>query len=111
MYNYPPFAFPSFRGRHYGFYNNRHSFSPYNNVYKSSYNNLHNCDNPNYKSAPITSFPKDSNCKPNLNNTENIADDISSNYDDNIISIFGFDLHFDDLLIIALLFFLYKERC
>lgn len=73
-------------------------------------------NNSNYfggnKSKTNSFYDTTSNSCSSCDTTSNFCNnDIFSTYDDNVISIFGFDFHFDDLLIIALLFFLYKERC
>lgn len=46
-----------------------------------------------------------SNCFDN-----NFSDDCCNNAYEQCINIFGLELHFDDLLILGLLFFLYKEE-
>ena len=109
-------------------------FGPYNpyinkrpNNYYPHYNNLHNdnLNSNNLKEKPC--FPSvsskkeqgNSACSSNTSNTTNfntdfskkeaILDDLNNN-DDNFFEIFGLKLAFDDLLIIAMLFFLYKEE-
>ena len=78
----------------------------------------------NIKKEPI---PKDSsnkhyntnnnyNCKNESNNNllfntpNNKTDSFNSHEYEQFINIFGFKLYFDDLLILTLLFFLYKEE-
>ena len=132
MYNYSPFGFPTFRRKPYNtFYNsyssnipnygssyNMHSNALYHTPSKTPHNtscNEHhnvtynsNClKSPNNENHNVT---YDSDYSKSSNAYFPKSSPFSSTYDDNVISIFGFDFHFDDLLIIALLFFLYKER-
>jgi len=99
-------------------------FSPYFNYpyyNKRSFNNLYNfnaqknyklkkepppkdCSN-NYTNTIYTNNSNDSSfTTPTINN----CNDCKHEYEE-YINIFGFKLYFDDLLILALLFFLYKE--
>lgn len=76
-------------------------FSPYFGYpyYRTPLSRSHNFNNQklyNLKKEPI---PRD------------CSDNNTDSYDyEQFINIFGFKLHFDDLLILALLFFLYKEE-
>lgn len=87
MYPYPFFGFPNFR-RYYNVPPSSHN---------CNYNYVHNKKEPqpNKVDGPI---------QDGFNN--NILDDNSENFFD----FFGLKLAFDDLLILAVLFFLYKEE-
>lgn len=102
-------------------------FSNYNhrrvNNYYSPYNNLHNSNlnNNNFKEnsyfPSVSSKQTQGNFDYSLNNNNSIKNDnynIKNEYindsNNNIFEIFGLKLAFDDLLIIAMLFFLYKEE-
>jgi len=101
MYNYSPFGFQNFR--------------------RNPYNTLHKNGGFYYKKPPINEFPNNLN-KLHSNNevynshfsnssasTNDCTNSDVNSFNDNTIDILGFKLHSDDLLIIALLFFLYKE--
>lgn len=98
---YPFFGFPPFRRP-------MPYFSPYNNIHNS---NLHSA-----KTNPKTYCPNDlqnvnkkvcDNCSNNLKSDNTFDEDIDY---DKCFEIFGLKLYFDDLLILALLFFLYQEE-
>lgn len=113
MYNYPFFGFPSFRRNYYkmpNYYNSNYyktnqaskSFNNKTSINSNSNNNSQSSANtkkePNFSSSIQTESKKlDFSCD---NNFYNDAD---------FFNIFGFSLHIDDLLILALLFFLYQE--
>ena len=59
-------------------------------------------------SSDISNFSKNKDYKSNNINSSNNMKDFQSDNDE-YFEIFGLKLHFDDLLIIALLFFLYQE--
>lgn len=108
-------------------------FSPYfgSPYYRRPQNHLHNLNSQNFYNQKKEPIPKDcsnnysqyNNCT-NTNNFNNINNNDNSfvnkhtisncNTDsheyEEFINIFGFKLYFDDLLILALLFFLYKEE-
>ena len=89
MYNYPFFGFPSYRSRYYK--NNYNKYNP--NV---GLNNHNNQQKTTFSNSNIES--------------EKVAPCDVSFYKDDCFDFFGLKLHFDDILIIALLFFLYKEE-
>lgn len=102
MYNYPFFGFPSFRRNYYYPYYNSHNINTNYSQSTSFACSPNNCS--------------DNKSKKNNYSEKNIHNDredckISSDCDDSdeIFEIFGIKLHSDDLLILALLFFLYKE--
>ena len=104
-------------------------FSPYfgSPYYRRPQNHVHKLNGQNFYNQKKEPIPKDSsnkhyntnnnyNCKNESNNnllfnTPNIkTDSFNSHEYEQFINIFGFKLYFDDLLILALLFFLYKEE-
>ena len=103
MHPYPFFGFPNFR-------------RPYYYPRPLLHKNVENCTASEEKPCfPNVSTKKeqekctysshstnDTTCS--INNSKNIIDDSEQCFE-----IFGLKLHFDDLLIIALLFFLYQE--
>lgn len=92
MYPYPFFGFPSFR-RYY-----RAPFTP-NSHYEHNTNPSFTNNNSNLNK----------NVKENSNSSFEDRD-IFSNTEEEFFDFFGIKLAFDDLLILALLFFLYKEE-
>lgn len=90
MFNYPYFGFPNYR-RYY-------NYNP--NFYKNPFNSS-NTHTKNFKN-----LQKDSNttASKKLDNDEN-----NKNKEQAMFDLFGLKLYFDDILIIALLFFLYNE--
>lgn len=133
MYNYPFWGFPSFRRNYYyqrpNYYSSNY-YRPNSNMLKTSNNsktqnntpnnNLKNNSNNNHfnnynknanneascntkkESTPFAYFPSESK-KVDFSCDENYYSDTE------FLNIFGFSLHIDDLLILALLFFLYQE--
>lgn len=116
MYPFPFFRFPFFR-------------RPYNNYYP--YNNLHN-QNINYKNNSQTTYSPSNfqennytknqdninfynmNRKSNQNTISHLPNNdfinnINGENTEDSFDFFGLKLNSDDLLILALLFFLYKE--
>lgn len=81
-----------------------------------SFNNEKNtsCVNNSFNNKNQSKFIDNNfNCKKTNNNNDynysDICNDFSSYDEEQYFEIFGIKLHFDDLLIIALLFFLYQE--
>lgn len=121
MYPYPFYKPPYFR-RHY------YPKTGYYSLHKANKTELNIDENPCFpnkftsKHQEIFTHSKtqDKNCKNsknaiynfdtfnNLNNLDTTTDNIEYNSTE-CFEIFGLKLHFDDLLIIALLFFLYQE--
>lgn len=125
MYNYPFWGFPSFRRNYYyqrpnyytsNYYKLNNNISkPSNNFQNStntSVNNTSNSFNKNINNHSSCNTKKESTFSPHLQ-TESKKVDFScdDNYysDTEYFNILGFSLHIDDLLILALLFFLYQE--
>ncbi len=84
----------------------------YNSTYRSNHN-LHNYKNVANKNA-------ETHCSPSITHTQNNRDNNNSlpcidphledsYFSDEYFEIFGLKLHFDDILIICILFFLYQE--
>lgn len=105
------YPYPFFRG--YGFRRPYHYYPPtmpsHNVARDSSKNDEKPCfPNVSFKNK-YENFDNSSNDVEDrnfkVNNIENIDDDSEGCFE-----IFGLKLHFDDLLIIALLFFLYQEE-
>lgn len=115
MHNYPIWGFPSFRRSYFPNYNYYR-----NNYYKSNNHNANNtinksCDtsnnyNNNTKSSSFN-FEDSFACSCSQKNTTKIDFSCNDNYysDSEYFDVFGLKLHIDDLLILALIFFLYKE--
>lgn len=86
MFSYPFFSFP------------RRTYSPYHY---------------GYKFYPNFNYSSDVNSKKDLNEKETETIELlNQNTDDEnsvVFEIFGLKLHYDDILIICLLFFLYNE--
>ena len=114
---YPYFGFPNFR-RPYPYYSN---YNNYNNLHNSNVNTIKNVQTP---CSPKEFSKKEQGnfaCSSNSSNLSNLSTKDSINYkkieecDSDIDSseecfeIFGLKLYFDDLLIVAMLFFLYQE--
>ena len=117
MHNYFPFGFPYYRMKSPYHYSNYVPQNVLHNVVSSptkfSYNayvpnNLaqnnqlqHNCN-----------VIENSTTRKNTINSKKIVDNknCDNDEDDVLFEIFGFKLHFDDILILFLLFFLYKEE-
>lgn len=106
MYPYPFFRGANFR-RPYPYYTYP---KPSHNIVKNS---TLNEDKPCFPS--VSSKNEHKNFNNSSNNTENRNCNINTvenieNSSEECFEIFGLKLHFDDLLIIALLFFLYQEE-
>lgn len=109
MPTYPFFGFPNFR-KPYPYY------SPYYPSHNISVNSNKNRKNPCFPNT--SSKEKQGNfayssslSHPVKNQDEKVKDTMKSeNTSEECFEIFGLKLHFDDLLIIALLFFLYQEE-
>ncbi len=84
IYNYPFFNFPHSR-----------NYYPYRNYNSSYVNNV-------LESKKVS--PSESQQK-----KERILSEKSSNEDNSFFEIFGLKLYYDDILLICLIFFLYKE--
>lgn len=130
MFNYPPFGFSNFGmnplynlRRQGGFYYKRPPIADFRNA-TGSVNNANSNFNSTANLTKNTAL--DSNLNMNFSNNtvldsnsvrhndmnfDSIENDNCSSYDDKVFEVFGFKFHSDDLLIIALMFFLYKERC
>ncbi len=108
MYPYPFFRANSFK-RPYNYYSPN---TPSSNIVKNYNFNGQNACFPNVSSKKehntFDSFNKNENKNCSINNTEKSKD--NKNSSEEYFEILGLKLHFDDLLIIALLFFLYKEE-
>lgn len=128
MYNYPFWGFPGFRRNYYRVpnYYKSNNYIPSSTVIKSP-NNLNNSNNiyNNYSTNfndtinnkiinnkseynkkeenIIFSYIQDSDKKTDFSSNDNYYSDNES------FNIFGLNVHIDDLLILALIFFLYKE--
>ena len=93
-YNYPFFGFPNF------YYN------PYN---KNTNLNLHN-QNLNYKTNSTLSYNINKNTSSDSykkSESEEVKKDY--NYENNFLNFLGLSMQPDDLLLLGLIFFLYKE--
>ena len=107
MYPYPFFGAANFR-RPYPYY----SYKMPNNSNLNSQKNVQKPYSPNIRDKKIE---ENINCSSNnvknkdfcINNVKNLYNNFDNS--DECFEIFGLKLHFDDLLIIALLFFLYQE--
>ncbi len=103
MYHYPFGGFPGF-GRKY-YYQNPNYFFPNNSMpnYKTQ-NPSNSCSVNNKKNSNCSDYKK----QPKINVDVN-CDSENSLYESECFEFFGIKLHSDDLLILLLLFFLYKE--
>lgn len=116
--HYPYFGFPNYRNyrRPYSYY------SPYYNSHNSRFNSAKNVQNSCSPSDFLGKKQGDSSCSSSnrVNTSKNDCVNDQKHEDCNVLDddrgfsqecfeIFGIKLHFDDLLIIALLFFLYQE--
>ncbi len=107
MQPYPFFGFPHYR-RGYPYY------SPYYNSHNVNVNSIKNeqkpCSPSDFLKKEQGNFSRSSNFQNNDFNYKKIEKCIDNNEEtEECFEIFGLKLHFDDLLIIALLFFLYQE--
>lgn len=114
MRPYPFYGFPYFRKPY--FYN--YPYYDSHNINTKSINNSQKPCSPSHLSKKEQeSFSYPSNNKKNINSIppkveKCISNNINNNNEDETeeyFEIFGLKLHFDDLLIISLLFFLYQE--
>lgn len=97
LYNLKKEPFPKDCSDHYN--DNINNYNTHSNHFNNdTFNN--NCNFTNVKNS----------CNNNSNNYTISITDTDSYNSEQFINIFGFKLHFDDLLILALLFFLYKEE-
>ena len=125
-----PFNFPYFyNNRNYRrmptpYYNNTHyqnNYKSQNSIQGNSNHNMQNYFNDNLNHNIQNNFQDNSN--PNIQNNiqatklndskknpENSEDENRSETSECFFEIFGIKLHFDDVLIICILFFLYKEE-
>ena len=112
MMNSPYFGFPYYNrysryGYRYPYYNNSSSYNSTNNNNSNS-NNKPCENNKSYNSkekSESNSFSKLNKINSN-NNSTNCSDEDTENP---MFEIFGIKLFFDDILLIALIFFLYTE--
>lgn len=113
-YNYPFFSFPHFRRYYPNYYNNKLSTSVINNTYSpinnATYSNLkesyinNNFSHKEEKKASSRSFSSSFSFLNNLLYQEDRKED------EPFFKIFGIKLYYDDILLISLIFFLYKEE-
>ena len=113
MYNFPSSTFPFYKrpvnSNHYNYYNKYYSNNiyPQSNRVQSNYNNT-NSYNPFFYSK----FNKSNNLNQNNivqeKHTQNNMVTEEKN-ESEVFEIFGLRLHFDDILLICLIFFLYNE--
>lgn len=89
--------FPPFFRRPYYYY-------PQSNAYMNSHYNMANM--PNYQT--MKQIHKEEK-KEQINNKKDNADESKRVLDQQVFEIFGIKLYFDDILLIALIFFLYNE--
>lgn len=104
MYNYPFFNFPISSSSRFKSYNH----SKYNNSYQ---NNLKN------KYSKLPNEPVNSNTNNSHKNSSYFFDFFNNFFhqndrsdNENYFEIFGLKLYNDDLLLLGLIFFLYKEQ-
>ena len=106
---YPFFGFPGYRRPYPNYYN-------YNHLHNSNMNSVKNVSNaksPSFQAHKDTnSFAYKTNSTFHEQKNEdcnNLKEENIENNSDECFEILGLKLYFDDLLIIALLFFLYEE--
>lgn len=98
LYHYPFYRFPYYAKGN--FYPNYNSPSTKHNVNSTAYNKDYVNIKQNNKQAKFTdNLAQNSTCVQEKTNT-----------DTDVFNFFGLELHFDDILIIFLLIFLYKEE-
>lgn len=105
-----PFFSPFNFGRNY--YNSQYSNNPYNKVASkkcSCNDNKQNCKIKNEQCNSFHKEPQNSKDVKNLSSPYNNNCESENRYYEQFFEVFGIKLYFDDLLILALLFFLYKE--
>ena len=110
MYAYPFGGFPNFRRNFYYPPKNYFYYNRPNPLKNNSHNQCSNIKNDsvldnNYKQK--NALPQTCINKQNCEKVDCECED--SCYDTECFEIFGFKIHFDDLLILGLLFLLYKE--
>lgn len=97
MFNPPFWGFP-YNSQYYR-YNNK---MPYNNG---------SFKNPNIiKNSDVTNNSEINNNSNNKNNSITTSNEVRNTIDDAIFEIFGIKLYLDDLIIVALIFFLYNQE-
>lgn len=128
-----PFYAPFGPFNHYNYRRADNYYSPYNNLHNSNLNsnnlkekpcfpsvptkneqgNLgHSSNNNNFFKNDSKNVSKNNNYHPEKDNNyyNNNKNEYLGDFNNNFFEIFGLKLAFDDLLIIAMLFFLYKEE-
>mgnify|MGYP000117508764 CR=1 FL=1 len=109
MYNYPFFSFPYFRrvSPVQPMYYNKPIYKANKNPYDYS-SKGHNVNSDNIKKQPK---PNASNSKPSygLSFLSDFLHQTDREEDESYFDLFGLKLYNDDLLLIGLIFFLYKE--
>lgn len=108
---YPPFGFNKFRRP-----------SPFYPYYNNYYNNLHNSNSNEQKNSKVPYFPNEfqktnnenfnkqkNSEQDNFSCSNNIDFNNTEEYKEDFFDFFGLKLASDDVLILVLLFFLYKE--
>lgn len=111
MYNYPFWGFPGFRRNFYYPNPNYSSYYRPNTIKGDSHNQCNNVKSDNVSNNNCkqkTTLPQTCIDKQNCKKVDCECED--SCYDNECFEIFGFKIHFDDLLILGLLFLLYKEE-
>jgi len=112
MYNYPFFSFPSFRN--YNYYQSQHNKYTNNTIKKfqtkSMINEEKNSSNNKHRNFNTCIDFSNSHTNTNTNTDTNLKKHPEIKKDNNeVFEIFGIKLHFDDILLICLIFFLYSE--
>lgn len=112
MYNYPFFSFPSFRN--YNYYQSQHNKYTNNTIKKfqtkSMINEEKNSSNNKHRNFNTCIDSSNSHTNTNTNTDTNLKKHPEIKKDNNeVFEIFGIKLHFDDILLICLIFFLYSE--
>lgn len=113
MYNSPFSTFPFYKrpvsSNHYNYYNKYYSNNiyPQSNHVQSNYNNT-NFYNPFFYSKSNKSNSLNKNNLAQEKHTQNNMV-IEEKNELEVFEIFGLRLHFDDILLICLIFFLYNE--
>ncbi|MBO5413657.1 MAG: hypothetical protein J6A29_05180 [Clostridia bacterium] len=106
MRSYPLWVFPNFRRNYYPNY----AYCRPKYYARNSYNKP---NNNNLNKSTTNDFSDDTcnNSDNYINDTKKLDFSCDNNYysDNECFNILGLSLHIDDLLILALLFFLYKE--
>lgn len=99
--------YPYFKNPFFNYYRNPYYYNNYNygNISSDNLYNSNNLSQKNNIKSKITSSDDNENNKTERNEKNN--PDNSSEF---IFEIFGIKLEFDDILLICLIFFLYKEE-